>query len=69
MQSELAMVGYVPNHEQTGEALMEIRGITFLYPVAMAALTVGLMLFYPITESKYAMIIADLKKRHQNDSV
>lgn len=61
----LAMVGYVPNHQQTKQALMGIRGITFLYPVIMAALTVVIMFFYPITEEKYAKIIEDLRQRHE----
>lgn len=63
----LSVVGYVPNHEQTAQALLGIRGITFIYPVIGAALTIILMLFYPITEQKYSEIIAELRTRHQND--
>lgn len=63
----LTIVGYVPNHEQTAQALLGIRGITFIYPVIGAALTIILMCFYPITEQKYSEIIAELRTRHQND--
>lgn len=63
----LSLVGYIPNQAQTANALLGIRGIEFLYPVIGAALTIILMWFYPITEAKYAVMIQELKLRHQND--
>lgn len=60
----LSIVGYVPNQAQTAQALMGIRGGTYLYPIAMSIIAILLMLAYPITEAKYAEIIDDLRKRH-----
>lgn len=61
----LATVGYIPNQAQTAQALGGIRGLVFIYPVVMAALTVILMLIYPLTEQKYGQIMIDLQERHQ----
>ncbi|WP_461215917.1 glycoside-pentoside-hexuronide (GPH):cation symporter [Lacticaseibacillus sp. GG6-2] len=61
----LSLVGYIPNHAQTATALAGIRGLVFIYPVAGAILTLILMYFYPISESRYANIMGDLEKRHQ----
>lgn len=60
----LALVGYVPNAQQTATALFGIRGLVFLYPVAMAILTVILMSFYPLTNEMYDKIMVELNKRH-----
>lgn len=62
----LTMVGYVPNHAQTAQALTGIRGLVFIYPVVMAIVTIVLMMFYPITESKYASMMVELKQRRLN---
>lgn len=60
----LAMVGYVPNVQQTAQALLGIRGLVFIYPVAMAILTVILMSFYPLTNEMYDKIMIELNERH-----
>lgn len=60
----LAMVGYVPNVQQTAQALFGIRGLVFLYPVLMAIFTIVLMSFYPLTNQMYDKIMTELNKRH-----
>lgn len=60
----LALVGYVPNVQQTAKALLGIRGLVFIYPVAMAICTIILMSFYPLTNKMYVKIMDDLNKRH-----
>ena len=61
----LAAVGYIPNHAQTATALTGIRGLVFMYPVAMAICTAILMFFFPLTDKKYNQIMEELSIRHK----
>jgi GPH family glycoside/pentoside/hexuronide:cation symporter len=57
----LALVGYVPNIDQTVEAKAGITGLIFIYPAALAIITVIVMsLFYTLNERRYKEIITDL---------
>lgn len=63
----LAWVGYVPNATQTATALLGIRGLMFIYSAVLAGATIVVMLWlYPLTESRYKRIVADLTLRRQN---
>ncbi len=65
----LTMVGYVPNVEQTEEALQGIRGLIFLYPGFLSILTIVVMyFFYPIWNKDYKKIIEDLSARHAKEA-
>ena len=60
----LAIVGYVPNVEQTAEALTGIRALMFIYPGVLALATFIIMLIgYKLTDSKYKEIVAELNER------
>ena len=61
----LTLVGYVPNAQQTDEAINGIRGLIFLYPGALSILTILVMYFaYPIWNKEYKKIISELTARH-----
>ncbi|HXZ86756.1 MAG TPA: MFS transporter, partial [Myxococcota bacterium] len=52
----LAMMGYVPNQEQTPQVLLGIRVIYALVPAAFAAMAFFLARLYPIDEKVHAAI-------------
>ncbi|MDD6317430.1 MAG: MFS transporter [Succinatimonas hippei] len=57
----LTLVGYVPNVQQTEEAINGIRGLIFLYPGALSILTIVVMyLGSPIWNTQYKKIITEL---------
>lgn len=57
----LTLVGYVPNVQQTEEAINGIHGLIFLYPGALSILTIVVMYFaYPIWNTQYKKIITEL---------
>ncbi|WP_086357959.1 MULTISPECIES: glycoside-pentoside-hexuronide (GPH):cation symporter [unclassified Gilliamella] len=61
----LAFVGYVPNAEQSENALFGIRSLIYIYPGALAILTIVFMyFFYPLWNDKYKQIIGELSKRN-----
>lgn len=63
----LALVGYMPNVEQTASAKAGIAGLIFIYPAALATVTAIVMaLFYTLNESRYKDIIATLAARRAN---
>lgn len=56
----LTLVGYVPNVQQTEEAINGIRGLIFLYPGALSILTIVVMYFgSPIWNTQYKKIITE----------
>lgn len=60
----LAMVGYMPNVEQTAEAKAGITGLIFIYPASLAivtALVIGF--FFTLNDTFYKKIVADLEAR------
>ncbi|MDR1667543.1 MAG: MFS transporter [Bacteroidales bacterium] len=60
----LAAVGYMPNREQTAEALAGIKGLMFIYPGVLAIVTFIVMaLCYKLSDRKYNEIIAELNER------
>ncbi|MCS3770371.1 GPH family glycoside/pentoside/hexuronide:cation symporter [Aeromonas hydrophila] len=60
----LAMVGYMPNVEQTDGAKAGITGLIFIYPATLAVITALVMaLFYSLNEARYKEIIAALTAR------
>ncbi|MGL5103203.1 MAG: glycoside-pentoside-hexuronide (GPH):cation symporter [Plesiomonas sp.] len=63
----LAMVGYVPNIDQTAHAKAGITGLIFIYPATLAVITAVIIgLFYTLNESFYKKIIQDLEKRQHS---
>lgn len=63
----LAMVGYVPNIDQTAHAKAGITGLIFIYPATLAVITAVIIgLFYTLNESFYKKIIQDLEKRQNS---
>ena len=60
----LALVGYVPNAEQSENALFGIRSLIYIYPGVLAILTIVFMyFFYPLWNDKYKQIISELSKK------
>lgn len=60
----LAYVGYVPNVEQSTNALLGIRGLIYIYPGVLSIVTIFVMYFcYPLWNQKYQEIIGDLSQR------
>ncbi len=60
----LALVGYIPNVEQTDAAKAGITGLIFIYPASLAIVTALVMaLFYTLNEQRYQEIIASLGAR------
>jgi len=59
----LAMVGYIPNVEQTQTALNGIRGLMFVYPGVLAIATwIVMALCYKLTDERYNSIVAELNQ-------
>ncbi|MCK9640033.1 MAG: glycoside-pentoside-hexuronide (GPH):cation symporter [Prolixibacteraceae bacterium] len=60
----LAAVGYVPNAVQGLSALSGIKGLMFIYPGVLAVATCIVMaVFYPLSDSRYTGIVAELNER------
>ena len=60
----LALVGYIPNVEQTDSAKAGITGLIFIYPAALAIVTALIMAFlYTLNEQRYQEIITSLSAR------
>lgn len=60
----LALVGYVPNAEQSTTALMGIRGLMFIYPGVLLIATIIVMgICYKLSNKKYESIMKELNER------
>lgn len=57
--------GFVPNVEQSAEAMRGIRYLMSFYPALFGAVGVALMLFYPLDNRTMARIEQDLKARRR----
>ena len=62
----LASFGFVPNAEQTPEALLGIQVMFSLIPGALAIGNSFVLLFYPLTEKDTAEIGTQLAERRLN---
>lgn len=64
----LTLVGYIPNQEQTYEAMLGIKGLIFIYPSVLSLITmVTILWFYPIRTELYNKIIKELNARKTNN--
>lgn len=62
----LTAVGYIPNQEQTEQALTGIKSLIFIYPSVLSVATIAVMFFlYPIRNEFYQKIIVELMQRKQ----
>lgn len=60
----LTVVGYIPNQEQTHQAMLGIKGLIFIYPSALAVITIiTILCFYPIRTNFYNKIIKELNNK------
>ena len=59
----LAMVGFVPNVEQTPEVQHGLVLLVSLIPAALGVLSIVIVLFYPLSEDKVSEMEADLRNR------
>ncbi|MDR0712927.1 MAG: glycoside-pentoside-hexuronide (GPH):cation symporter [Bacteroidales bacterium] len=60
----LAAVGYIPNREQTVEALAGIKGLMFIYPGVLAIATFVVMaVAYKLSDKRYNEIVTELNER------
>jgi sugar (glycoside-pentoside-hexuronide) transporter len=59
----LAMSGYVPDAEQTARTLRGIVAIMSWVPGVVLAAAAAFILFYNMTETRYAQIVSDLRNR------
>jgi GPH family glycoside/pentoside/hexuronide:cation symporter len=60
----LTQIGYIPNIAQSGDTLMGLRQLMFIWPgglAVIAALTMSL--FYKLNEQRFASIIEELSQR------
>ncbi|HXX46874.1 MAG TPA: MFS transporter, partial [Myxococcota bacterium] len=64
----LAMIGYVPNQEQTPQVLLGIRVIYALVPAAFGAAAFFLARLYPIDEKTHAAIRAGVTAHARGES-
>lgn len=61
----LAWSGYVPNATQSTETQSSIANLMFLYPICALICAAALMLlFYPLTDTRYQQIVRELAQRH-----
>ena len=61
----LTLTGYVPNVEQTVQTQEAFHFVVSFMPGIVMMIGVIPMFFYPLGEKKYAQIVEDLKKRHE----
>jgi GPH family glycoside/pentoside/hexuronide:cation symporter len=64
----LAMIGYVPNQEQTPQVLLGIRVLYALVPAAFAAAAFFMARMYPIDEKTHAAIRAGIEAHARGES-
>lgn len=63
----LEISGYVPNVEQTAEALMGIRLFFGPVPLLVLAIALPMLIRYPITRESHAQILKDLAEAEERD--
>jgi len=61
----LSYFGYVANVEQTANTMIGIRLLFSILPAVLILIAVGVIWFYPITESKLTEIQLELQKRRK----
>jgi glycoside/pentoside/hexuronide:cation symporter, GPH family len=59
----LDLYGYVPNVEQTTEALFGIRLFFSIVPAVVLLISLPFLIWYPITRQKHAELVAELAAR------
>jgi len=59
----LQLSGYIPNVEQTARTLLGIRLFFGPIPMLFLALTVPLLLWYPITRASHTQLLAQLEQK------
>lgn len=63
----LTQIGYVPNIEQSADTQEGLRQLIFIYPFALAVITIVAMLFfYRLNESMYVKIVNELAARRNS---
>lgn len=62
----LAIVRYIPNVTQSSATLVGIRNLMSLFPTISAVIAIVAMLFYPLTRTKSAQIVAELEGNRNN---
>jgi len=60
----LGLFGYVPNVEQTTQALFGIRLFFSIVPAVVILISLPLLIWYPITRVKHAELVRELAERH-----
>lgn len=60
----LAWVGYIPNQQQTAEAIFGIRGLMFLYSGSLSIFAIIMILkLYPLTDARFKVIMKEVVAR------
>lgn len=59
----MGAAGYIANAEQTEEVIFSIRASIALLPAGAIALSFLIMLFYPLTDAKFAQIMKEITAR------
>jgi GPH family glycoside/pentoside/hexuronide:cation symporter len=59
----LGLFGYVPNVEQTSQALFGIRLFFSIVPAVVILISLPLLIWYPITRKSHAALVEELAER------
>ena len=59
----MGAAGYIANAEQTEEVIFSIRASIALLPAGAIAVSFLIMLFYPLTDAKFAQIMKEITAR------
>ena len=59
----LTQIGYIPNVVQSESTQEGLRQLIFIYPFALAVITIVAMVFYKLNEKTYIKIVTELEER------
>jgi GPH family glycoside/pentoside/hexuronide:cation symporter len=59
----LSLFGYIPNVEQTEQALLGIRLFFSIVPAIVILISLPFLIWYPITRQKHAALVQELAER------